>query len=92
VEFADAMCAIGSRVPASRFIRGFISQPSVEIIPPSEAQFHRALSNYEARPDKDWSMTDCLSFLVMEEQKIMDALTADHHFQQAGFRALMLDD
>ncbi len=41
------------------------------------------------RPDKDWSLTDCISFVVMEEHGITDALTGDHHFEQAGFRALL---
>ena len=59
------------------------------MIPPARDQFDRALELYERRADKDWSLTDCLSFLVMEDRGIRDALTADHHFEQAGFRALM---
>ena len=43
----------------------------------------------DMRPDKDWSLTDCISFVVMEEHGITDALTGDHHFEQAGFRALL---
>ncbi len=62
---------------------------AVEVVPPTHEQFQRALDRYEMRPDKDWSLTDCLSFLLMEERGIADALTADHHFEQAGFRALM---
>jgi hypothetical protein len=45
---------------------------------------------YGARPDKDWSLTDCISIEVMAERGITDALTGDHHFLQAGFRALLL--
>ncbi len=44
---------------------------------------------YESRPDKDWSLTDCTSFIVMNEFNISNALTGDHHFEQAGFRALL---
>jgi len=44
-----------------------------------------------ARPDKEWSLTDCTSFAVMTERKLTDALTADVHFVQAGFKALLLD-
>ena len=43
----------------------------------------------ENRPDKDWSLTDCISFVVMEGQQIEQALTADHHFRQAGFTVLL---
>ena len=44
---------------------------------------------YRERPDKEWGLTDCISFVVMQERGISAALTADEHFQQAGFRALM---
>jgi uncharacterized protein len=49
-----------------------------------------AMKLYQARPDKAWSLTDCLSFVVMEREGLVDALTADQHFEQAGFRALLL--
>jgi predicted nucleic acid-binding protein len=51
--------------------------------------FERGLSLYSRRPDKDWSLTDCISFVVMEEHGLRDVLTADHHFQQAGFTILL---
>jgi predicted nucleic acid-binding protein len=51
-----------------------------------------ALELYRGRSDKDWGMTDCASFVVMAENGISDALTADQHFKQAGFRPLMLEE
>jgi hypothetical protein len=89
VEFADALSAVDSRIRAARFIRGFEAEAFVEVVPPTREQFQQALGRYEQRPDKDWSLTDCISFLLMEERGITEALTADHHFEQAGFRALM---
>lgn len=89
VEFADALSAVGARTRAARFIRGFRAEPFVEVVLPTYEQFDRALDRYEQRPDKDWSLTDCLSFLLMEERGITEALTADHHFEQAGFRPLL---
>ena len=89
VEFADALCAIQSRAKAVHFIRGFQAQPFIEVVPPTREQFAQALERYEQRPDKNWSLTDCISFLLMEHRGISDALTADRHFEQAGFRALM---
>jgi len=44
---------------------------------------------YCRREDKNWSLTDCMSFVVMEDEDIEDVLTADHHFEQAGFVALL---
>ena len=51
-----------------------------------------ALELYEARPDKTWSLTDCISFLVMQELGLTIAVTTDHHFEQAGYQILMIDD
>ena len=47
---------------------------------------------YRDRPDKGYSLTDCISFLVMGDFGLKDALTADEHFRQAGFRAVLLED
>jgi hypothetical protein len=52
----------------------------------------RAVRLFESRPDKDWSLTDCLSFMVMAERQLPKALTSDRHFVQAGFEALLLAD
>lgn len=50
----------------------------------------RALQLYTARADKTWGLTDCISFVVMQDQKLTEAITADQHFVQAGYRALLL--
>ena len=55
----------------------------------NEELFQRGWDFYEARIDKDWSLTDCLSFVVMQERGVNEALAHDHHFEQAGFRALL---
>lgn len=89
VEFADALSAVNSRLRAARFIRGFEAEAFVEVVPPTRGQFLQALDRYEQRPDKDWSLTDCISFLLMEKRGITEALTGDGHFEQAGFRALL---
>lgn len=54
--------------------------------------FERALGRYGERLDKGWSLTDCQSMLVMEDRGIEEVLSADRHFIQAGFRALLVDD
>jgi predicted nucleic acid-binding protein len=49
----------------------------------------RAVDLYQHRQDKGWSLTDCTSFLIMGDEGINDALTGDHHFEQAGFNVLL---
>jgi predicted nucleic acid-binding protein len=89
VEFADALSGTNHRAAAARFLQGILTGSMIEIVPPSQLQFEQALERFERRQDKEWSLTDCLSFLLMEERGITEALTADHHFEQAGFLALM---
>jgi predicted nucleic acid-binding protein len=62
--------------------------PRFHIIPLDSRLLDRGLERMASRPDKDWSLTDCISFVVMENQDITEALTADRHFEQAGFTAL----
>jgi uncharacterized protein len=65
------------------------ANPLVTIFPPSAELFERGVKLYSERPDKDWTLTDCISFVVMEDESIADAFTGDHHFEQAGFNALL---
>ncbi|MDO9303390.1 MAG: PIN domain-containing protein [Anaerolineales bacterium] len=62
---------------------------NVTIIPLTEELYQNARSFYSSRMDKEWGLTDCVSFVVMKQFEIGEALTSDHHFQQAGFTALM---
>ena len=68
----------------------FVSE-EVEIVRLDETLFNKAFKLYKTRADKSWGLVDCISFVVMKEHDITDALTCDKHFVQAGFRALMLD-
>ena len=61
----------------------------VEIIPQTDAQFRAAVARYSSRGDQRWSLTDCASFLVMEQRGIAEALAYDRDFEQAGFVALL---
>lgn len=65
------------------------TRDDVLLIPVTSELLQRGRDLFAARPDKGWSLTDCVSFVVMEEQKLTEALTTDHHFTQAGFHALL---
>jgi predicted nucleic acid-binding protein len=67
------------------------SSPNCEVVPQTSLQFRNALDRYQSRLDKGWSLTDCASHLIMEEERIREGLTYDEHFIQAGFRALLRD-
>lgn len=77
------------RQTAVSWIRNLYQHPNTTIIPQTSVQFQAALTLYEQRPDKAWSQTDCVSFKIMEEQIIYEALAYDKHFAQAGYTALM---
>ena len=65
------------------------SDGRINLISTSRELTQRGIDLYLARPDKSWSLTDCISFVIMNEQELTDALTADRHFEQAGFTALL---
>lgn len=89
LELANAFSATESRrrLPALwDFLR---ADPSVAVIPASSELLARGFSRFANRLDKEWSLTDCISFVVMEDHGITEALTSDHHFEQAGFSRLL---
>lgn len=77
------------REAAVNVVLRLCSNPNVTVIPQTSMQFQEALSFYRKRPDKEWSLTDCASFLTMQAEGIHEAITHDEHFQQAGFVALL---
>ena len=73
-------------------VRELEDNPDVEIVPQTDTQFRTAVERYASRSDQRWSLTDCASFLLMEERGITEALAYDRDFQQAGFIALLRDE
>jgi predicted nucleic acid-binding protein len=90
-EIADGLSAARFRQRAANIIHSLQDNPVVRIIPASSELFQKALEFYEQRQDKNWGLTDCASFVVMNENNLSEALTTDEHFRQAGFKALLLD-
>src|SRR5271165_1239085 len=90
-EVGDAFSHPAARQKFVRLLQLLREQADVEIVPSTSDLFRRGEDLFSARPDKEWSLTDCISFVVMNERDINDALTNDHHFEQAGFRILLKD-
>ena len=89
LEPGDGMAHLPAREAFVRFSALLGRDRRVEIIPASTDLLRRGLDLYADRPDKEWSLTNCVSFVVMRERGITEALTGDHHFEQAGFAALL---
>lgn len=85
-ELANALGGTPLRQHAASLLQSIETDPLFTVIQPSDSLYARGLKLYTARPDKGWSLTDCISFVVMQDQEITAALTADHHFEQAGFK------
>lgn len=88
-EVADALAAPGNRSVFTALLNQLTTDANTTIVPFSEDLFHRAILLYQGRADKHWSLTDCTSFVAMQDAGLTEALTADHHFEQAGFVALL---
>lgn len=88
-EVADGLAS----TPRRQVFRGLIESLEASrtnlIVPANAETFEQGVELYHARPDKQWSLTDCISFVVMSEERITQALTGDRHFEQAGFEALL---
>jgi predicted nucleic acid-binding protein len=72
------------------FVVVLSESPEVTVIYVNETLHRSAMTLLQKRPDKNWSLCDAVSFEVMRERKVIDALTTDHHFEQAGFRRLLV--
>jgi predicted nucleic acid-binding protein len=88
VEIGNAL-STRDRAGAVDFIQGCYESPKIRVIGIDTGRLLKALALYRDRTDKRWGLTDCISFVVMDEFGLTAALTADEHFVQAGFRALM---
>jgi uncharacterized protein len=88
-EVADALASPPLRPLFLALYDRLRNNPNVLIVPATRALFEQGIDLYARRPDKEWSLTDCVSFVVMQQYGLTDALTADHHFEQAGFRAIL---
>ena len=89
VELADHLCDVPNRPVFERLYAALTATPHAYIVPAEQSLLERGLQRYRSRPDKDGSLTDCISFLVMEDRGLTEVLSADHHFEQAGFRLLL---
>jgi predicted nucleic acid-binding protein len=89
VEQGDAFAQDVNRQQFVALYRQFQASSELSVIPADRSLVQAGFELYASRPDKEWSLTDCISFVVMQREGITEALTGDHHFEQAGFTALL---
>ncbi len=90
LELGDGFAAKGRWDLLSPVLRAMCDDQRVSVVSVDVPLIHRARELRDSRVDKDWGLTDCVSFVVMESQGMRDALTADRHFEQAGYRRLLV--
>ena len=91
IEIADGYARVDRRAKGLQLLEKLETEDRYLVYPVNDSLLQQALDLYRARPDKDWSLTDCLSFVLMNQEGVTEALTADIHFRQAGFTALLLE-
>ena len=91
LEIADGYARVGRRARGLQLLARFEDEQGYRLCPITESLLLEALTLYRSRLDKDWGLTDCLSFVLMKQEGVTEALTADVHFRQAGFTALLLE-
>jgi hypothetical protein len=89
MELGNGLSGTPRRKAFAAFVAHLRTSPDTIIVPASSELFLAGLDLFAHRADKDWSLTDCTSFVVMTQRGLTEALTADHHFEQAGFKVLL---
>ena len=89
LEIGNAISKKRYRKAAAELLDALEQDPQVEIVSLSEELYEQALELFRNRPDKDWGLVGCTSFILMQERGLTEALTTDGHFAQAGFRPVV---
>lgn len=88
-ELADGLASSRHRSVFLQTRQELLADADVQVIPLDVQLHEKGIRLYASRADKEWSLTDCISFVVMQREALTEALTGDHHFEQAGFVALL---
>lgn len=89
LELGNACARAEDHADFLALVEGMRASSRITVIPLGPELLNRGLALMARRPDKNWSLTDCISFVLMEERDLKEALTGDQHFEQAGFTALL---
>jgi predicted nucleic acid-binding protein len=91
VEIGNALSRARWRHLAIATLHDLRADPDIKVVPVNGELFDQAVALFSARADKEWGLTDCISFVVMEKRNLTHALTTDRHFEQAGYQNALLN-
>jgi predicted nucleic acid-binding protein len=91
LEVADGMSDSDKRKTCAAFLSQLLEHKTIRLVGDVDSLLWRGFDLYRSRPDKEWSLTDCTSFVAMTDDGLAEALTGDRHFEQAGFTALLTE-
>jgi uncharacterized protein len=91
-ELINAFSAPENRLKVHEALDVLRSSSAWQLIASTGDLFEAGLRMHRSHSDKSWSLTDCISIRIMREREMTRALTFDHHFEQAGFEALLRRD
>ncbi len=89
IEIGNALSPLPARALAAQIIAAVREAAAIEVARVDAPLFERGLALFRQRMDKEWGLTDCISFALMQQRGVTQALTADHHFEQAGFQIVL---
>jgi predicted nucleic acid-binding protein len=90
IEIGNALSKASWRQLGIATLHDLRSDPDIQVVSVTTELFERAVDLYSGRLDKEWGLTDCISFVVMQDHEMTQALTTDRHFEQAGFQNLLV--
>ena len=91
LEIGDGYARLDRRDRGVELLSRFEQEQDYRVSPITDSLLDEARQLFRDREDKEWGLTDCISFVLMKQEGIDEALTADVHFRQAGFKAMLLD-
>ena len=89
LELGNACARAEDHADFLALLAGMRASPRTRIVALDSHLLQRGLDLFAQRPDKDWSLTDCTSFVLMQDERLTEALTGDSHFELAGFKLLL---
>lgn len=89
IEVGNALSPLPYRMLGVHTLTALRGSSAYRIVPTDASLIERGFALYRSCMDKAWSLTDCISFVIMQSLGLTHALTTDHHFEQAGFVKLL---